>query len=330
MTQIECGACHAPTDAPLCRTCTEQLRKTLRALPGLIDDLLTAATGQAVIDDARPAILTQAARREVANLEREAAAVPAALRSRDGRITLPATALPVSLPLMRLHAQAVAGLHDWLDRIGAPVEPVRPVARTEVVIRRNRATAVRTLRRDPTPAERGDWLAAHADQIRQSIAGPEIHAKALDLQATIEATIDRRDPDQFAGVCESVAVDVAWATGVVIATAGKCGTPLLARPGEADVECPKCKTTWDVEERRSAMADKLTDQLGTVREVTGFLRTLELDVTVDKIDGWLRRGRIVDHGSGPTGRLVKVGEVRAYAEAQAERAKARRGVRVSA
>jgi hypothetical protein len=51
----------------------------------------------------------------------------------------------------------------------------------------------------------------------------------------------------------------------------------------------------------------------------------QLEVTVDRIDGWLRRGRITPHGSDPNGhRLVKIGEVREYAEDWQRRRAARR------
>lgn len=302
MTVIVCQAtdCGATNDAPLCRNCTTQLTKALRKLPGLIDALLDTVTRQTRLDETPP-LLTRIEDDVAVQHERQ---IPAALRSRAGRITLPATVLPVSFGAALLHRQAVAGVHSW--------------------------GRGHSWGGGDTPAAVCRNLRAHIDQFRHTTRAPEVHARAIDLVATIEATIDRRDPDVFAGVCEAIAVDVHWATGVIIPTASHCGAPLLAPVGVDTVQCPKCKTTWQVEERRDAMADKLTEQLGTVREVAGFLRTLELDVTVDKIDGWLRRGRIVDHGTGPRGRLVKVGEVRAYAEQQAERAKARRQERVSA
>jgi LSD1 subclass zinc finger protein len=343
VTQIECGACHANTDAPLCAACTTQLADALTKLPGLIRDLEVTVTRQARIGDT-PSVAGQIEDLVAVDQIR---AIPAALRSRMGRITLPATQLPVAPGAALLHRQVLAGVRSWAALIpGAP----QPDVRRSLFVHRNRM-GIRTTTTPPTDYAILAWLhrvrKALADRIRQLEDAGEIHAKAVDMVAAIEATIDRRDPDEFAGRCDAtgVRIDQQHLTGPpcsglwcrhetcdqirggahrLSVVAGECGEELHAPAGATTITCAACGTRYDIATHRSKVADKVTEQLGTVREVAGFLRTLELNVTVDKIDGWLRRGRIAAHGTGPNGRLVKVGEVRAYAEQQAERAKNRR------
>jgi LSD1 subclass zinc finger protein len=332
VTQTECGACHATTDAPLCRPCTDQLAAVLTKLPGLIRDLEVTVTRQARLGESSQQVDTQVGSiRAYLELRRpdwpeERKPLPAHLRSLLGRITLPETQMPVALGAALLHRQAVAGVLSWARQLN--------------VIGQTTGQLCTGIRR-------------RLDDLRQLDTAGEIHAKAIDMAAAIEATIDRRDPDTFAGRCDAtgVRIDQQHLTGPpcsglwcrhetcdqirggahrLSVVAGECGEELNAPAGATSITCAACGTQYDVTAQKAKLADKLTEQLGSVREVAGFLRTLELDVTVDKIDGWLRRGRILDHGTGPHGRLVKVGEVRAYAEQQAERAKSRRAGRVEA
>lgn len=359
MTQTACQAtgCGAQTDAPLCRHCTKQLADTLRQLPSLIDDLQTTATRQARIGD----IPRPTARDDDERLaDREERIIPPRLRTTADRITLPANPLPVALDAAQLHRQAVTGVADWLTRITPDPGPARPVVRTAIVIRRNRPVALRVWRGDIPIETRGAWLAAHADRFRQSEHGPEIHAKALDLKAAIDALIDRRAPDVFAGHCDATGVHIdrrtiagppcgmrCWHESCdrirggdyrLSPVTGDCGGELAAPTGATEVECPRCGTTYEIAAHRAKLADRIGDRLGSVREVAGFLRTLtvtidgeerQLEVTVDKVDGWLRRGRITDYGASTRGRLVKVGEVRTYAEQLAARAASRKRERIT-
>lgn len=304
---LDCTGCAAPTDAPLCRPCTRVLAKTLKQLPSLVDELLTTVTKQSRLD--QPSRIEVQLPAEWTQADAEHAKIPARLRSEYSRVALPATRLPVALGAALLHRQAVAGILSW-----GPGGDVRGVC-----------TAIR----------------ANLDAFRQRDDAPAIHARALDLAATIEATIDRRPPDVFAGKCDAVGVRVdrlvdagptcglhcAHVSCTVIRSrhvwlspvAGPCGETLTAPAGSSAVTCPACGTEHDIAERRGDLVDRIGDELRSVSEASAALRAIGLEVTVDKVDGWLRRGRITDHGTGPHGRLVKVGEVRAYAEHLAAR-----------
>lgn len=93
---IRCTVCDATTDAFLCHRCTygdnytdkASLEKLITDLPVLLEHLITTITRQDRLDDAPQAIYGRPALDAADKLH---AAIPARLRSRQGRIALPST-----------------------------------------------------------------------------------------------------------------------------------------------------------------------------------------------------------------------------------------------
>lgn len=357
MTQTACQVCGSAGHAYLCTGCTKQLHDALKDLPGGIRELQTTATRQANVGDIPPRS-RRAQLEDVADVEHRA--IPARLRSRQGRITLPATAMPVSLDASKLYRDAFQGVLSWAKLAGVDYGTV-PTSRA-LYIDRNRMHVHLTRTATLTIERVIRLLIAELDTIRHSVHAGEVHAKAIDLAAWIVQTIDRRGPDVFAGRCTTTDVrmmplllagapcspfgcahdtcaTIRAATGQLSAVVGKCNTELNADEGETAVTCEQCGTLWQLDERRQWMADEMDGKLATAREVAALLRTLEIEhqgetialgVTVDRIDGWLKRGTITSHATNADGyRLYSVTEVRKHAEQWERRRAERRKQRTS-
>jgi hypothetical protein len=350
-----CQACGAESpDAFLCDGCTNQLEQIIAELPAAIRDLEVAATRQARIGSTpRPGSAPTEAR--ISDAEQRQ--IPARLRSKEGRITLPTTQLPFSPDAARLYRLAVNEVQTWARHLVEArglelILGVRTFREGPICWRcdHDSCTSIRDTLIDNNQAQLMrlcTWLVAHIGSIRLDEAAGEIHFRFRALTEAIETMIDRPDPDVFVGKCTLTDVRVTTLAivgapcsgltcdhdtcerirsgrGVLSPQPGVCGAMLLARHGETKVECPQCGTTYDVAERNQWMVSRIADHLGTVRQVADALRNRGIDVTVDKIDGWVRHGRLATHGFDPKGhKLVKVSEVLEVAKYFAERAAGR-------
>lgn len=115
--------------------------------------------------------------------------------------------------------------------------------------------------------------------------------------------IDRHPERWYAGPCTG---DVAG---------DQCSVHLYARPGAAEVACPKCESVHQVDERREWLRAAVEDHLGTASEISALCRSMlgEL-VSAAMIRGYAFRGSLAAHGEtrDPRGRsvpLYRIGDV---------------------
>jgi|SRR5690625_256161 len=132
------------------------------------------------------------------------------------------------------------------------------------------------------------FLLSRVDLIARHEAAGDIHDEITDAVRDGWRAVDRPSTRLFAGVC---LVD-------------DCDEPLRARPGATDVMCRKCGITHDVEERRAQMRSDLDGMLCTATEIGrlgAYFDGLDRERTKRLIMAWERRGRIMAHGTAPSG-----------------------------
>lgn len=158
---------------------------------------------------------------------------------------------------------------------------------------------------DPTdpvgddPASWSGWLARHINGLRLlTVAGEcadEI-GNAIDLAAR---AIDRPPTLVYVGPCGATEHDQA-----------ECSIDLYAPSGAAEVECPSCGATHDMEARRVFLLGKARDRLAPIPTISRALSTwMERQVTQAALRGYVHRGRLLRKGVDRRGQdLYRVGD----------------------
>lgn len=349
MAKIECKVCGALNDAWLCKPCTAELEQHIAELPAAIHGLRAVETRQA----AGPLRVNRYRRWEPSHTAaKDYREIPAALRSRYEVKSLPETPWPYSPNAVDQLWVIDHTVTSWARHLAesrgvelpAPIEIQRRFAVTSAGV----AQVVRRDNPDQT-ATLIAWLLSNLEAIRFDEAAPEIHAEFAGLaDDNALAIFGQADQSEFYGLCDAVGVAPNFPTfagptctalsGIcghdscalihriefdyIGAKAVVCGQQLHAADGDEIVRCASCGQVYPTKTRRKAMLEGLDDKLGTIREVAGSLTTLDHPVSVDMINNAITRRQIATYGVGAHGKLVRVGEVRAYLEP-------RRGIRRS-
>ena len=123
--------------------------------------------------------------------------------------------------------------------------------------------------------------------------------------------IDRAPDQTYAGRCDS-----RDATTMV-----ECGTELYALDGQATVVCPVCSWERDVQAWRYAQLEAAADQLLTLSDMTRAIgETGSETVSRKRIEGWVRRGRLIRAGNVGAVATYRVGDVLDILNAEQQRA----------
>ncbi|HEX4432802.1 MAG TPA: hypothetical protein VHZ96_26250 [Frankiaceae bacterium] len=284
---MKCNVCGAKTEAFLCTDCGHRLAAALGDLPSLLDALLDRAAGNTHIYRANN--LTPRRDDELAGLEAEYAAhtalLPVLKRSRDGRITLPATPLPVDLDASRLLHEArntlTTCIRDLTETRGldAPTErlPTVVIADVHVSITRNRWHIIREPRivrvaRDRPMEDLTAWLLTNIDTIRYDEAGRETYTQLLALNAKITRAVDRSPADSYAGPCAHCSVDM-WrraGTDQII-----CDARYYVLSDAGQLETARgCGMTYTLAQRQRWLLDAVRDELVALDMLQDFMRSL--------------------------------------------------------
>lgn len=88
-----------------------------------------------------------------------------------------------------------------------------------------------------------------------------------------------------------------------LVTYGVCGNPgndqaecteyLYALPADVEVSCRRCKTVYDVRERRKWMLDYVSGMFGTTSEVSAYLTLAGMKISVDAVRALARRHKSI-------------------------------------
>lgn len=286
---VHCRVCGAATDALLCRDHAGELERALGDLPGLLDALTDRVTRDTRVYRATRLIPWQD--EELAQLEAEYAAAMALLpvmkRSRDARVTLPATMLPVDVDASRLLAEAAkeigATARDLAERQGFGVPAIHVprvvVEDVHVSVIRNRWRIVREPRIVREAATRPvsiltAWLLTNLDTIRLDESAGEIHRALTRLASTIAHAVDRSPSAIYAGPCTRCGVDM-WRQPAAAEIRCDARYHALADDGESLVTIAGCGQRYTLNERKQWLLAAVAEELVSLDQLRDFLRSLD-------------------------------------------------------
>lgn len=181
MSVTACQVCEATSDRPMCGPCADKLARHLGEFQSLMHEASMLATGQTFVW--RSSTTRVGPDEELAELEEEYAhrmqAIPARLRSRDGRRTLPNTGTVVNLDARDL-------LADAYDTLRGQVEDIRDQAGTE----------------PDGWADVVPWLLRNLENvIRWAPSAGSIHDELTYMHDRLERAVDRSPSRIYAGPC---------------------------------------------------------------------------------------------------------------------------------
>lgn len=197
-----CGRCGAPErDAFICRPCTDELERAIGDCTSLLHEVSLLATGQTNVYRTAPP--RPGPDEELADLEEEYghrnARIPAWLRSRDGRITLPSTRPVVNLDARDLLADAYDTLLTWASTVGADEISSRNVV---------------------------PWLLNNINDARFHEEAAIMHDEITYLHRRMTSAVDRSPSRLYAGPCQHDGCErdlYAWPNGDDIVCDGHRG-----------------------------------------------------------------------------------------------------------
>lgn len=231
----ECRVCSAETSAFLCRPCLGEVERAIGDMPSLLHELSIVATGQANVyrangkgDDIEA----------VERWETEQHDIPAWLRSREGRITLPQTRPMIHLGARELMWEIGNTLSTWAMHL-AESRGIRPGDEAW-----------------PTADDLAPWLLRKVDAIRWDEAADQIHDEVTYVHRQATRAVDRSPSRIYAGPCHAVGED------------GRCERDLYAWPGSDEVVCDGhrgdeigCESVHTAAERLEWLIDSIEDAL---------------------------------------------------------------------
>lgn len=330
-----CTTCDAKTDLYLCLRCGNELSKLIGDMPAMVEHLIDTVARQDRLDDAPLAVYGAKA---VDVAEQLHAAIPARLRSSQGRVALPSTPWQYRPDAADLLHETRTMMVSWIRHLTESRGLDSPVLNTTLEI--------------------ASWLLTNLPAIRMDEAAGALHWDFQSFHERIEQLIDHREPDVPYGQCDlpDVKVEMLRYIGPIcpgfepcehlscgavrrvdlelITRTGRCDTLLFGPRGADKVNCLTCGTEYDASEQQLKKLDALADHLGTAVEVSSLLtnnipdgtdeggKRLTVLVTSDMIRRMASRTQqIIDYGLAPDGRsrLYKVSEVRAVLENRRDR-----------
>jgi hypothetical protein len=284
-----CRVCDAPTDAFLCRAHGAELARALGDAKSLLHEVGIVASGQARVyrSGGKPQPV------EDEDWLTEWRAIPAHLRSLQGRITLPATRAMVNIDARELMWDALNTLTTW--------------ART---LAESRSCEI--------PPDWLTWMAHNAESFRFSEEAEQVWDEITYLNRRLVSAVDRSPSRLYAGPCHAKIGHLAEAFDPAVRD-GLCQRDLYAKPGQVAIVCDGhrgdeqgCGATHTPEQRRDWLLAAVEDALlpfDTWRTaLPGLLPTLP-KVPYNTMKAWVDKGRLVPHGRAHGGDLFRGGDV---------------------
>jgi hypothetical protein len=296
-----CARCKRPVDgAVLCSPCGEAFTRTVADLQALLPELAVTVTKQDVVG--------QPARHAKDPLEEM---IEAAGRVAGDARSLIANPMPVNLEAAALFAEVRALLIGAVTRIARIHE--LPLDFPPAIAGPHHAWCMHPSCVAIAEAGRwGDrlcaWLIRHAETIRQYEAVAALIRDLERVRRWVETAIDRRDPDVYVGPCDAPDVEVSLdgdvvrlateevvdeKTGELVTVVSDriCGVDLYANLGDLEVECPACRYTYQVADRKAWLLEAVRDVWARPALIASALTTHGMELNAARLDQWISRDK---------------------------------------
>lgn len=186
--------------------------------------------------------------------------------------------------LKRFHGVMATWIRHLTESRGVAFIPVRSVPN-------DHAGAIpdgwRRLPRDyrASSIDCAEWLAHHVAAIAQDEAAAELFGDVKRVVDDIERMVNRPIPDQFCGTCDGIHDDE------------PCGYGLYASRKDAEVVCPRCKTTHNIESLAQRALDDSEEMSFTISQLhRTILPAVREYVEPRTLQRWFVHGRLVPTG----------------------------------
>lgn len=260
MGQTECQACHRPTQLFLCTHCETELANMLTALttggtttdttgrdrqiPGIIQDLEDAATGQT----------------RFANTTRRNTNGPYTLH---GDMTIDdAAGLTEGINTNQLRNRLLA-----TGRVNGHASQLITEIRTELTLWTSRlAKHTGILYTPPDPHDTtayAQWLTHHTHTLASIETIHQLHHRLTQLTKRAQRCVDRPPAPRFCGQCDTMI------------NRKMCCIMLYTRPDAIEVTCPNpnCRTTHNIEKLYTRWENSIDHQIVSREKIIGNQRT---------------------------------------------------------
>jgi hypothetical protein len=152
-------------------------------------------------------------------------------------------------------------------------------------------------------------------------------ARLTDLEASIDATVDRTEPDLYAGKCDKPDVRSDLIDGRIVTRTATCGAELFYRMEDRKITCQTCGAEYEASDRKRLLLDAVDDRWARAQVIADALTTLDERINASTLRTWIQRDAedhkkpqhrravhplILQVGIDDEGRaLFRVGDVRA-------------------
>jgi hypothetical protein len=142
----------------------------------------------------------------------------------------------------------------------------------------------------PTPVELARWLAHHTPAIAALENAADTLTKLKTLVDRIDCCINRPEPThRYLGPCPALLNDN-YGQRV-------CNTELTAPPDNAEIQCPTCKTTHNINQLRQQHLDNTDQESFTIRELHQLiLPALRIPIPLRTLQHWAATSKLVPTG----------------------------------
>lgn len=289
-----CDLCGGRSDGFICKGCGGELERAIGDMTSLLHEVSVVATGQARVYRASGQASTGDEERE---WDGEQAEIPAWLRSREGRVALPATRLMVRLDARELLWEAGNTLSGWARHLAE-----------------SRGAEL------PPAADLIPWLLRNIASIRFDEAAAECHEEITYLHGRMTRAVDRSPSRVYAGPCHAPTAD------------GRCERSLYGWPGADEIECDGhgtgseydvgCRAVHTTADRRAWLMAELSDMLMPLTFWEWWLPKLITELEWPNRSTWWRwekRLEVKGQDSASGEDTFRGGDVVAYAEREQAR-----------
>lgn len=133
--------------------------------------------------------------------------------------------------------------------------------------------------RAPTYAR---WLNTHIIDLAKTEEAETAADEITDTWKRAKKAIDRPEPQQFVGPCQS--------------TGGLKCEGVYCKRGATTKTCGTCELVIDIPTVQAATQETMQDRLFAKPELREAMLMYGAPVTRQRLDNWIRRGRLIEHG----------------------------------